>query len=122
MANEMTHSASSAPPSIGNRFMKIVAIFGVTLGAISCASFSSTEWRNGHVIRVLRSREVIPDVDLRCIDAAPRRTDHAIALVKIRIGRAPYEIAVPFDHQLALVPGERVAVHMTSCQIRRRTH
>ena len=119
MANERNHPFSLGPPYIGRRLMKLVAILGGSCCAISCASYSSSEWHSGHVNRVVRSNEAIPDGDLRCIDSAARRTDGAIALVRIRIGRAPYEIAVPFNPQLALVQGERVAVHTTTCQIRR---
>lgn len=121
MANEMTHPASPGQSHIGSRMMKMVAILVATFCTISCASFSSSEWRSGHISRVLRSGEVIPDADDRCIDAATKRSDGAVALVRIRVGRAPHSIAVPFDPKLALVPGERVFVEMTSCQLWRPT-
>ena len=121
MANERTHPISPGQPHIGSRFMKLIAIFAVTMSAISCASFSSSGWHSGHVNRVLRSGEDIPDADNSCIDAATRGTDGAVALVRVRVHRAPYDFAVPFDPQLALVPGERVVVQMSSCQLRRPT-
>ena len=119
MANQKIHTVLPDQPQIIRRLLKMVAGCAVAICAISCASFESSEWHSGHVNSVIRADEAIPDADNRCNDTTTKRTEGAIALVRIRVHRAPYDVAVPFDPQMALVNGERVYVQLASCQLRR---
>lgn len=102
-----------------SRFGWLLAGCCAAASLAACTSLPSSEWRSGLVERLYYGGATVANADVRCIDNMKGSVDNGVAVVRIRVGRAPYDVALPFDLQLALATGDRVSVELLSCRITR---
>lgn len=86
-----------------------------------CAVWYDTQphWREAIVQQVAGvNSEVAGSADGRCLAGHRPGSDEPVVIVKFRVGRAPYLLAVPVEAQTAVHVGDTVLVNPQLCRIK----
>ena len=105
---------------IGNHWRQI-AVLAVSVTAAGCsvlADDAESQWRQVTVINVQPRAALSKDVDVRCISPNVVAPNDEVAVVKYRVGRAPYLQAFAIPGGRSLHKGDTVVVHPRQCVMR----
>lgn len=82
---------------------------------------SAARWRAGSVTAVVH-RDAIPDgTSLQCLPTPSdiaRRDDELIAVVRIQVGRGPFDLAVVLPQGSTVQAGDHMTIHPDLCTVR----
>ena len=98
-----------------------VAVLVVSATTAGCSVFSDdaqSEWRTSTLISVQPRVQLSTYVDARCVGAASVAPSEDVAVVKYRVGRAPYLQAFAIPSGRSLHKGDTVVVHPSQCLIK----
>lgn len=98
-----------------------VALLIASVTAASCSVFGDDpelQWRLATVISVQPRAELSTGVDVDCVGLDAVAPNDAVALVKYRVGHAPYRKAFAILSGLSLHKGDTVVVHPSQCAMR----
>ena len=100
-----------------------VFLLGITSAlACGCASpmdiFNQDQWRTEEVSEVLPISGLDDSVNRRCLENAALPNAQLVAVIKIRVHRAPHRIALAIPSSVTLREKDKVAVNFDTCQLR----
>lgn len=98
-----------------------IAVLVASVTAASCSGFgddTQSQWRTLTVINVQPRAALGAYVDTRCVDATSVAPSDEVAVVKYRVGRAPYLQAFAIPNGRSLHRGDTVVVHPGQCLLR----
>ena len=98
-----------------------IAVGGLLALVAGCADPFHTaddeQWHSARVIRVINPLELDDSVNTRCLDGLARKPEQ-VAVVKVRIHRAPSIAAFALPAQGKVQENDRVLVNFRFCQLR----
>ncbi len=96
---------------------------GCTLGLASgCANpldiFDQDQWRTEEVAQVLPMSGLDDSVNQRCLEKAALANTQLVAVIRVRVHRAPHRIAIAIPSSATVREKDRVQVNFDTCQLR----
>ena len=90
--------------------------------ASGCASpldeiLSQDHWRTEEVAEVVSVSDLDDSVNRRCLETAVLTSTQPVAVMKIRIHRAPHRIAVAIPPSAAVKKKDKVRVNFDTCEL-----
>ena len=101
----------------------ICLLGGALVLASGCASpldevFNQNHWRTEEVAEVVSAADLDDSVNRRCLETAALANTQPVAVMKIRIHRAPHRIAVVIPASVTVKNKDKVRVNFDTCELR----
>ncbi len=102
----------------GMRLFVVCCLLAIVTGCADPFDTSDdAQWYSARVVRVLNPSELDDSVNRRCLDGLTQVPEQ-IAVVTVRIHRAPHVAAFAVPAPTKVQERDRVAVNFTLCQLR----
>ena len=103
--------------------LRLILMLGSTLVlACGCTSpldiFDRDQWRIEEVVQVLPMSSLDDSVNQRCLENPVLSNAQLVAVLRIRVHRAPHRIAIAIPSSLNVREKDKVAVNFDACQLR----
>ena len=104
-------------------FVLLTGLLGSTLVLASgCASpfdevFNQDRWRTEEVADVLPMSDLEDSVNRQCLEKATLANTKLVALIKIRVNRAPHQIAMVIPSSSTFKKKDKVRVDFDTCEM-----
>ncbi len=99
-------------------WLAVSLLAGVVAGCANPFDVSDdTQWHGARVLSVLKRADLDDSMNRRCVDGLDPKPEQ-VALVSVRIHRAPHVAAFAVPTSLGLKEKDRVSVNFRLCQLR----
>jgi len=103
--------------------LRLILMLASTLVlACGCASplaiFDQDQWRIEEVVQVLPMSGLDDSVNQRCLQKEAPSNTQMVAVVAIRVHRAPHQIALAIPSSVTVKEKDRVRVNFDTCELR----